>query len=57
VLAWCRWGLAALYGLLAVSLYGSNLFLNAAFWSGLAPTADGKAILVVGGIIVETNQR
>jgi hypothetical protein len=55
VAAWCRVVFGIVMGASSFALFCASVFLNAAFWPGLAPTEDAKAILAVFGFVVETS--
>jgi hypothetical protein len=55
VAAWCRVVFGIVMGASSFALFSASVFLNAAFWPGLAPTEDAKAVLAVFGFVVETS--
>jgi hypothetical protein len=53
VTAWCRVVFGIVLGASSIALFGASVFLNAAFWPGLAQSEDAKAVLAVFGFTVE----
>jgi hypothetical protein len=53
VTAWCRVVFGIVLGAASIALFGASVFLNAAFWPGLAQSEDAKAVLAVFGFTVE----
>ena len=53
VTAWCRVLFGIVLGAASIALFGASVFLNAAFWPGLAQSEDAKAVLAVFGVTIE----
>jgi hypothetical protein len=53
VTAWCRVVFGIVLGASSIMLFGASVFLNAAFWPGLAQSENAKAVLAVFGFTVE----
>jgi hypothetical protein len=53
LMEWCQIVFGILVGASSIALFGASVFLNAAFWPGLAQSEDAKAVLAVFGFTVE----
>jgi hypothetical protein len=52
---WCRVVFGAVFVFSSIALFGASVFLNSAFWPGLAQSEDARPILAVFGFAVETS--
>jgi hypothetical protein len=54
VMEWCQIVFGLMVGASSIALFVASVFLNAAFWPGLAQSDGARPILAVFGFVVET---